>query len=211
MKGSVWSFGVTLWEILTLCRQKPLAHIPDHQLLTLAEKYGTSATSQVGILCGRQWLTLIDTNSFLVASMAPSTSSEPTWNFWFDARVLAERSCCSTDFSTHVSFPGAKGGKLHLLPCRLTFRVCHFLCQFYLNPSVLCRHSNSILIKVCLHLSFWRQLYPCDTQTLIYLYKNLYLSFNFPLKSLTPYKNFDLHIKLSSTDTNPGLLTFSYR
>lgn len=47
MQSCVWSFAVTMWEILTLCRQKPLAHIPDHQITTLAEKYGTTATSQV--------------------------------------------------------------------------------------------------------------------------------------------------------------------
>jgi discoidin domain receptor family protein 2 len=67
MQSSVWSYGVTLWEILTLCRQKPLAHIPDHQLTTLAEKYGSTATSQVRSIHFHHSLELIfavKTNSF---------------------------------------------------------------------------------------------------------------------------------------------------
>ena len=37
-KGTCWSFGVTAWEVLSLCRRRPLSALSDAEVIRNAER-----------------------------------------------------------------------------------------------------------------------------------------------------------------------------
>lgn len=57
--SSVWSFAVTVWEILTLAREKPYSNLTNEQVIQNAEHMYYGGEIQVGMQCHSDALSLI--------------------------------------------------------------------------------------------------------------------------------------------------------
>lgn len=54
--SSTWSFAVTLWEVMSLAREKPFQHLSNDQVIQNAEHMYYGAELQVSIIGGNTYL-----------------------------------------------------------------------------------------------------------------------------------------------------------
>lgn len=78
-KTDAWSFAVTLWEILTLCRWQPYSELDDSQVIANCQRYGDDACGVGAQLLCRPDACPLNIYDLMLQCWSADSSQRPTF------------------------------------------------------------------------------------------------------------------------------------